>query len=271
MAYKTGFTFEKVGEIGIYRLPSFSKCAGIDHGFSAKTGGVSTGDYASLNLSFTREEERDNVMENYKLFCRAAKIPVGSMIMDTYEHGTTVRTVTAKDRGRGYTLPPLPFCDGLVTNDPEVTLMTGHADCMAFYCYDKTTRSIGLAHAGWRGALNRIGTELVGRMVSEFGANPADIIAGVGPSICPRCFEVGDDVAEQFEKAFSGLDIRGENKRGKAVIDLWQVAAKQFIEAGVRAENIEIMGVCTMEDERLYSHRRDRGKTGGMTAFLRLV
>ncbi|MDO4565480.1 MAG: peptidoglycan editing factor PgeF [Clostridia bacterium] len=271
LEYKTGFRFDAVGEVGIYRLPSFLAQSGIDHGFSARTGGVSTGCFSSLNLSFTRPEDRNRVFENYRIFCAAAKIPFASMVMDTYEHGTTIRKVDRSDCQRGCELPPLPPCDGLVTNDSGVTLMTGHADCMAFYCYDPRTRSIGLAHAGWRGTLNRIGINLIKKLCESYGANASDILVGIGPSICPRCFEVGEDVAELFETAFPDIEIRGENERGRPTIDLWQVAAKQFVEAGVELSNIEFMGVCTAEDDRLFSHRRDKGKTGGMTAFLRLT
>ncbi|MDD3400914.1 MAG: peptidoglycan editing factor PgeF [Eubacteriales bacterium] len=267
----TGYTYEQVGEVGIYRLPLFSAQKGIDHGFSARTGGVSEGCFASLNLSFTRPEDRKKVVRNYEIFCDAANIPLQSMVMDTYEHGTTILRVDRNDCGKGYLLPSLPACDGLVTNDPNVTLMTGHADCMAFYCYDSVNKCIGLAHAGWRGALNRIGSQLIKMMKTEYGSNPTNILVGVGPSICPKCFEVGEDVAADFEKAYPNINIRGTNEKGNPTIDLWKVAAEQFLEQGVKRENIELMGVCTMEDDRLYSHRRDKGKTGGMTAFLRIL
>lgn len=265
-------TFSQVGDIGIYRLPLFSSQKGIDHGFSARTGGVSSGDFASLNLSFTRPEDRSKVIKNYQLFCKAANIPLSSMVMDNYEHGTTVLRVNREHCLCGYTREPLPPCDGIITNDPMVTLMTGHADCMSFYCYDPVTRSIGLAHAGWRGAKGRIGTNLVNLMAKEFNCNPKDILVGLGPSICPKCFEVGEDVAQAFEREFPSLPIRGTNARGNPTIDLWQVAQAQFAQAGILNSNIQIMGVCTVENNHLlFSHRGDHGRTGGATAFLRLT
>ena len=261
---------ERIG-VGIFTIPAFSACPGIDHGFSARTGGVSSGCYSSLNLSFTRPEQRELVEENYRIFCRAAEIPLESMVMDTYEHGTTVLCVNRWDCGRGYDRPSLPFCDGLVTDDPEVTLITGHADCMAFYFYDPEKRAIGLCHAGWRGALDRIGREVIKTMQTACGSDPKDILCGVGPSICRNCFEVGDDVASAFESAFPQCDLIGVNARGKATVDLWKVAAAQFMECGAVPEHIHLMGVCTFEDDRLYSHRRDKGHTGGMAAYLRLL
>ena len=273
-AYRTivpAYAYRERNGVGIFTIPAFSAYPGIDHGFSARTGGVSTGCYASLNLSFTRPEQRELVEENYRIFCKAADIPVESMVMDAYEHGTTVLCVNHWDRGRGYDRPALPFCDGLVTDDPLVTLITGHADCMAFYFYDPQKQAIGLCHAGWRGALDRIGREVIKTMQTACGSDPKEILCGVGPSICPHCFEVGDDVADEFTAAFPQCDLRGINAKGKATVDLWRVAAAQFMESGVRPENIHPMGVCTFEDTRLYSHRRDKGKTGGMAAFLRIL
>lgn len=266
-----GAKFRYADGVGIYALPALEKLAGFDHGFTARSGGVSEGYFSSLNLSFTRPENRDNVMENYRIFCRAAEIPFETLVMDNYEHGTTVLKVDRTDAGKGYLVDPLPPCDGLVTNDASVTLITGHADCMAFYFVDPVKRCIGLAHAGWRGALGRIGARVVERMAKEYGSNPADIIAGVGPSICPDCFEVGDNVAEEFAQAFPELPCVLPRENARPHVDLWMIACAQFVEAGVFPEHISMFDVCTMTTQRLYSHRRDKGNTGGMAAYLRIL
>ena len=270
--YPPQYAYSEESGVGIYTFPALSALPCIRHGFSARFGGVSQGAFSSLNLSFTRENERENVLENYRLFCKAADVPVESLVLDNYEHGTNVLRVGKSDCGKGYSRAPLPHCDGLVTNDPEVTLSTGHADCMAFYAVDPEKRCIGLAHAGWRGALGRIGKNLVEKLVSEFGADPVRMIVAVGPSICPGCFEVGEDVALLFTDAYPGLDCRSfDEEKQKPHIDLWAVARRQFEEAGVPAAQIHISGVCTVEDERLFSFRRAKGPTGGMAAYLRLV
>jgi len=264
--------YHEIGKVGVFTLPLFSTLPGIDHGFSARTGGINTGCLSSLNLSFTRPVSRESVITNFHIFCDACGIPADSLVLDSFAHGTVVLPVTASDCGRGFTEEALPPCDGLVTRDPACTLMTGHADCMAFYCYDPVTRSIGLAHAGWRGALDRIGSNLIVAMLEHFDANPADIRVGVGPSICPTCFEVGEDVATLFDVAYPGLALRGTSANGKTTIDLWRAACCQFFEADILPEHMQLMGVCTVEEpERLFSHRRDRGQTGGMTAYLRLI
>lgn len=268
---KRGARLRFVNGIGIYTSPALSALDGFDHGFSTRTGGVSKGFFASLNLSFTRPENRENVMENYRLFSKAAGYPFDKMVMDNYAHETTVLKVNASDAGKGYLRDPLPSCDGLVTNDPSITLITGHADCMAFYCIDPVRRCIGLAHAGWRGALGRIGTNLVGKMREYYGTDPSDVFACVGPSICADCFEVGRNVAEEFADAFSDIPCVISREGEKAHVDLWMVACKQFTEAGVPIGHISLFDVCTMETPLLYSHRRDKGKTGGMAAYLRIL
>ena len=270
-AITMGSKFRYVNGVGIYTLPALERLKGFDHGFSARSGGVSEGGFASLNLSFTRPEQRENVMENYRRFCRAAEIPFERMVMDNYAHETTVLRVDAADAGKGYLLDPLPSCDGLVTNDPSITLITGHADCMAFYVADPIKRCIGLAHAGWRGALGRIGAGIIAELTKHYGSNPADLIVGVGPSICPDCFEVGQNVAQEFADAFPGLPCVLEIPGQRPHVDLWMVAVSQCLEAGALPEHISLFGVCTAQTPRLYSHRRDRGNTGGMAAYLRIV
>ena len=270
-AITRGSKFRYVNGVGIYTLPALERLKGFDHGFSARSGGVSEGGFASLNLSFTRPEQRENVMENYRRFCRAAEIPFDRMVMDNYAHETTVLRVDAADAGKGYLLDPLPSCDGLVTNDPSITLITGHADCMAFYVADPVKRCIGLAHAGWRGALGRIGAGVIAELTKHYGSNPADLIVGIGPSICPDCFEVGQNVAQAFADAFPGLPCVLEIPGHRPHVDLWMVAVSQCLEAGALPEHISLFGVCTAQTPRLYSHRRDQGNTGGMAAYLRLV
>lgn len=261
---RRGSEYREAAGTGVYSLPAFT-AAGVRNAFSTRLGGVSEPPFSGLNLSFTHDD-KEKVKANYRQFCLAAGVPYESLVMDAYEHGKTVRFVTKADCGRGSEREPLPLCDGLVTDEPGVTLVTGHADCMAFYFYDPEARVIGLCHAGWRGALARIGCEVV-RVMQAHGAKAENILAGLGPSICPDCFEVGEDVAELFETAFPDCPLRGVNYRGRPKIDLWQVALCQFLESGIRPENVSFMGLCTMENGRFYSYRRE-GRTGGMAACL---
>ncbi len=260
--------------VGIFSFPAFAQTNIVRHGFSARTGGVSRGSCASLNLSFTRPNDpQENVLENYHRLAEAADISYDSMVMDNYEHGIQVLAVDAAHRGCGYLSPPLPPCDGLITQTPAITLVTGHADCVPLFLLDTAGHSIGLAHAGWKGTLGKIGLHAARMMMEQFHAKPESLLAGVGPCICQNCFEVDASLADQFADAFPGVPLVAPGKiPQKAQLDLVMASAAQFLEAGIPAENISLMMVCTFEDaRRLYSHRRDAGDTGGMSAFMQLL
>ncbi len=267
-----GCSYIEQSGVGWFSLPAFSAAGFVQHGLTARIGGVSQGGYASLNLSFTRPDEpRENVMENHRIFAKAAGIPWDSMVMDRFEHGTTVLQVDRSNKGMGYLRPSLPSCDGLITDDPAITLITGHADCLPLFFADPVRRCIGLAHAGWKGTLGKIGWHTIRMMQERFGSDPMNILAGVGPCICQDCFEVDADLGQQFADTFTGVPCVAPGKPGKAQVDLPMAAAAQFLEAGVLPEHISLSGICTFEEpERLYSHRRDQGNTGGMAAFLSL-
>ncbi len=273
LGIKRGHTYHEQDSIGFFTLPALTDTGLVNHGCTARTGGISRPPYDTLNLSFTRpDERRETVMENYRLFANAAGIAWDSMVMDSFEHGTTVLAVDASHAGSGYLREPLPPCDGLVTDDPRIALITGHADCLPLYLLDPVRGCIGLAHAGWKGTLGKIGLKMAQMMQQKYGADTKHILAGVGPGICAACFEVDEELGLRFQAGFSGVPCVLPGKPGKAHIDLPLAAAAQFMEAGIPPEHISLMDACTYEDpERLYSHRRDRGETGGMAAFLQLL
>lgn len=266
-----GYEYGENDGVGFFRAVALSKLPGLLHGFTARMGGVSAPPFDSLNLTFGKVDARENVERNFEIFCKAANVPYESLCIINFEHGTHVAVVTHADCGRGFSIEALPPCDGLVTNDPEVTLVSSHADCGAFFLYDPVRRAIGIAHAGWKGMLGRIGKNLVEAMVNNYGSNPGDIIASNGPCICRDCYEVDATLATQFEAEF-GLDCSVQGKPGKRQLDLEIPAAVQLLEAGVLPEHITLMHACTFElPEFLFSHRRARGTTGDMAGFIKLV
>lgn len=278
--FEHGFLYEKNGETGLYKARALL-LPGLSHGFSTREGGMSEGPFASLNLHWDKDGCEPDVLENYSRFARGAGLCYEDMVIVNHEHGATVLRLDASHRGRGFDKPPLPFCDGIITNDPAVALVTSHADCGAFFMYDPVSRSIGMAHAGWKGTLAQIGLTMAQAMTREFGADPANVMAAAGPCICPRCFEVDESLADEFAQVFadpavklagrSGLDRSGLDRSGKAHVDLPRCAAIQFMRAGILPEHITLMDACTYEDTaHFFSHRRDRGVTGSMAAFIQL-
>jgi YfiH family protein len=141
--------------------------------------------------------------------------------------------------------------DALVTDRPGLPLLATFADCYPVLLYDPVRRALGLAHAGWRGTAAGIAGRAVEALEREYGSRPVDLVAGVGPGICGRCYEVGEEVAERFDPAF----VR-PSPAGRRLLDLAAVNRSQLEAAGVPAERVHVHGVCTRESGVLPSHRR---------------
>lgn len=267
-----GFNIIDRGGVKTVEMKLFEPENGLKHGFSTRVGGISERPYDTMNLSLSREGEAGSVMKNYSILCNACGLNFDDMVVVAYEHGDTVLRVDANDRGRGFSKASLPPCDAIITNERGVTLITCHADCSVYYLYDPVERVIGLAHAGWRGTLARIGANVVQKMAGEYGSKPQNIMAAVGPCICGKCFEVDQELAERFISEFGCKSISRQGREGKAFLDIEAAAAIQFLEAGVRPENIGLAHACTYErDDIFFSYRRDHGETGAMAAYLSLL
>ena len=271
---KHGFIYKRTNKgTGLYCAEALDKAGGVSHGFSTREGGITVDPpKASLNLSWTRGGSPEAVLANFKIFAEGAGIDYDDMAVVNHEHGANVLRIAHEHRGRGFYKDPLPPCDGIITDDPTVTLVTSHADCGAYFFYDPVHRAIGMAHAGWKGTLLRIGAEMARRMAEEFDTDPSDIIAATGPCICRDCFEVDADLGEKFQSEFGYPGISRPGRQGKAYVDLELAAAVQFVEAGIRPESITLMNACTYENrQHFFSHRRDKGITGSMAAYIKLI
>ncbi len=271
---KHGFIYKRTNKgTGLYCAEALDKAGGVSHGFSTREGGITVDPpKASLNLSWTRCGSPEEVIANFKIFAEGAGIDYDDMAVVNHEHGANVLRIAHEHRGRGFYKDPLPPCDGIITDDPTVTLVTSHADCGAYFFYDPVHRAIGMAHAGWKGTLLRIGAEMARRMAEEFDTDPSDIIAATGPCICRDCFEVDADLGEKFQSEFGYSGISRPGRQGKAYVDLELAAAVQFVEAGIRPESITLMNACTYENrQHFFSHRRDKGITGSMAAYIKLI
>jgi hypothetical protein len=161
--------------------------------------------------------------------------------------------------------------DALLTANREVTLLMRFADCVPVFLYDPVQQVVGIAHAGWMGTVQKIGLKTVQEMTRSFDCKPADIMAGIGPSIGPQEYEVGEDVIAAVRTVFPGevdaLLLEGEN--GSVHLDLWAANRLTLIEAGVK--QIELAGISTAaHTDDWFSHRAENGKTGRMGALIAL-
>jgi YfiH family protein len=270
--FSEGYDYAVCGGIGLFTARSLNEALEVKHGFTARVGGVSSRPYDSLNLGWGRDEPKENIKANYRRLCQVYGIEYESMVLVNYEHGRNVVRVDLADCGRGFGREPLEHCDAIVTNQKGVTLVTSHADCMPVYIYEPVCRAAGLAHAGWKGTIGRIGQRTAEKMSREFGCEPKNMIGVIGPCICAGCFEVDESLGTRFAREFPNVDLSRKTGPGKMHIDLELAAASQLMDAGIPQENITLMHACTYElEDKLFSHRRDHGKTGAMAAFISLL
>lgn len=251
---------------------SLSEINFINHAFSTRLGGVSKGEFTSMNMAFNRGDNPESVTENYKRICKSAGFDFDSLTASAQDHNTFVRAVTSENKGVGIYKPrDLQSVDALITNEKGVTLVTYYADCTPLFFVDTKQKAVGLAHAGWRGTVGRIGEKVVNKMTELYGTNPADIVAAIGPAISVCCYEVDKPCADNFY-ALSDLDSSRfvfPKDNGKYMIDLLETNRQILVAAGVKNENITVSDVCTnCNSELLWSHRATKGKRGTMSAFM---
>jgi polyphenol oxidase len=240
-------------------------------GFVGRTGGVSRGPFASLNLSYWVGDDRASVDSNWERLRR--KVPalkLGAVGLTNQVHGNAIHIVarkTAADRPRG---------DGMVTAEPGVILGIFSADCVPILMIDSKRKIAGAFHAGWRGIIADIATAGVAAM-TKLGAHASDLRAALGPSIGPCCFEVDTGLADRFAAEVVGARSHTRaGKPGKAYLDLRGIVTDQLVRAGLaatvgKAENVGIsasigkVGPCTRcASDRFFSRRAASGQTTGL-------
>lgn len=262
-------------EVPYLEYPLLTDTRIVHHGFSTRLGGVSQGCYASMNLSFTRGDDEAAVRENYHRIAKSIGVKCENMVLSQQTHTTNVRVVTEKDKGKGI-VKPLDYTDvdGMVTNIHGICLVTFYADCVPLYFVDPVQKAIALSHSGWRGTVGKIGKETIRKMEEQYGSDPKDILAAVGPSICKDCYEVSEDVILEFQKNFKERywkDLFYRKENGKYQLDLWKANEIIFKESGILPEHIAVTNVCThCNSEILYSHRTSGDRRGNLAAFLAL-
>ncbi len=237
---------------------SFADEKDIVAGFSTRLGGVSKSPYDSLNLGLSTADHSEDVRQNRKLLFEQAGFSVDQLAITGQVHGAEVLDVDAPGLYVGY--------DGMVTRTPNLLLCLSAADCASVLIADPVARVLGACHAGWRGTVGRITVKTVTRMLAH-GARVAQMKAYVSPCISASQFEVGPEVAAQFDPAFV-CSIPGKQKPH---VDLKKALQSQLEETGIAPSAIEISPHCTFsETDRFFSHRAEHGKTGRLMGFIGL-
>lgn len=267
----------RTGELEYLTFPLLEQTGMVRHLFSTRLGGVSQGIYSTMNLSYTRGDEKEAVDENFRRIAEVLGCSVGDIVCSDQTHTVNLRVVGRQDGGKGI-LESRDYTDidGLLTDEPGVVLATFYADCVPLYFVDTKKKAVALAHSGWRGTVARMGNCVVDKLRETYGSDPADIVAAIGPSICQACYEVSEDVADAFAAEFckSGQkdEILESKGGGKYQLDLWRANEIVLQEAGIPARQIQVTDLCTCHNsEYLFSHRASQGKRGNLGAFLGLL
>lgn len=261
------------GNVAFLKFPLLDKLPYVSHLFTTKEGGVSEGEFASMNLSFSRGDDKEKVLINYEKVAKVLGVDVSQIVCSHQTHTTNVKRVFKEDGGKGILFPrDYEDVDGLITNEKNLVLCTMYADCVPLYFVDTKNQAIGLSHSGWRGTKNQMGRKTLERMKEEFGTNPEDVYVAIGPSICVDCYEVSEEVIDAFREQFTQEEMeqicyRKEN--GKYQLDLWKANEIILLNAGILKEHLETTRLCThCNSERMFSHRKTGDKRGNLGAFL---
>jgi polyphenol oxidase len=284
-------TDQQVTKLEVVRVAGWEQFRWLRHGFSTRVGGVSAvygGD--TLNLGWTNQDDPAWVAENRRRFLKAVTgEPAGNndftLITVRQVHSGITRRVQQEDdpfSGKLQTAEGKAVLegDGLMTNLPGLMIGVGMADCVPVLVADVKNRTVAAFHAGWRGTVARIVENGIAKMTQDYGSQPQDLIAAIGPSIGSCCYAVGDEVRTAFDSQFDYADELFSSNSDQApphaetkfpmYVDLWKANQRQLLAAGVEPSKITVIGECTScsRDEqgrpRYFSHRAERGIAGRM-------
>ena len=250
-------------------IPAFQKIPSVTAAVSVRLGGVSQEPYSTLNLAYHVGDADSSVAENRRRFCGALGIEVCSLVIAQQIHGDRIAVIHKSHAGRGAYghADAIPDADGMITTSRSVALAVLAADCVPVFLADPVREAIGIAHAGWRGALRMIAARAVLKMRDAFGTEPADCLVALGPSIGSCCYTVGEDVASQFRHTFGASTCVMGSK-----LDLQKAIEMQLAEIGVEERNIISTEFCTAcNPDLFYSHRAAEGCTGRMMSVIELM
>jgi len=251
------------GRLSVFKFESFKKYKDISHLVTTKEGWISgekprfTGDSEAVYSGFRKE------------LAISCELDTNQFVFPRQTHSDRVVVVTSEN-----VTSTIDDADALITNARGLFICVQTADCVPILLFDPEKKVIAAIHAGWKGTISKIAKKTIEQMIEKFDCNPADIVAGIGPSIHMHAYEVGPEVVEAVEASFtnSSAMLKPSMNEGKAYFDLWEANQTVLMESGILEENIEVMGLCSFEHADLfYSARRDGSDTGRMVSGIRLV
>ncbi len=267
------FNLHRDGEgLAYLQSPLLSEAGWLDHAFSTRCGGVSTGHLASLNTGFHVGDRWENVLENRRILFDHFNYDYRAVASANQVHGTEIRVFDKGNRGEGaFPDTTRSRCDALVTREKGLPLAAYSADCqLIFFACPGKEPVVAVAHAGWKGTLGNIGGRVARFLETHYSISPGKLLVGLAPVVCRTCYLVNREVAERFYtagwKSETYLEPAGSDE---FYLDLNAINAEQLLQAGINKEFLALNNWCTScHPELFYSYRRDKGVTGRMIGFI---
>ena len=243
-----------------------------------KTGKVKTLFTTSKDIAWNYEDALSQ--ENYSALGEQLGILPQDMVKTKQKHTTIVKIVNRKNGGDGIVRPvdENDPCDGLITNEKNFLLCTVEADCVPVYFYDPVKEVIAMVHSGWKGTVQKISECTIQKMCDEFGCSPQDIKVAIGPHICKDCYEVGQDVFEEFTRSFDADEMKKifcRKNTEKYLLNLQEAVKLTLLKNGIQEKNIFPTTICTyhsqIEGNSFCSYRRTKSATQRMLTAIMIM
>ncbi len=264
--YSAFMIYHNRRSVPYYSFENLDSYPELQHAVFTRHGGVSPPPWDSLNLGWAVGDDNANVEANYRHWTLQFGIARDDLATTHQVHGNEVLVAGAEPMG------DVPGrADAMITATPLLPLTQRYADCTPILMFDPVKHACGIAHAGWRGTVARCAESTVQAMHSQFGSDPADLVAAVGPAIGPCCYEVGAEVVSAIERSQRQPEqlLSRPSNEGGVHLDLWTANATQLEDAGVGS--VEVAELCTSCHRHIFfSHRGDGGKSGRFAAFIML-
>lgn len=264
------FSWLNKNSIPYLQSSGLAACDFLAHAFCARKGGVSEGDYQSLNMSFREGDEEFHVLQNWNKLAAAFGIPMENFLVLNQVHGDGILVIPP--RGEYFTSREGLDYDAIVTDRVHLAICIKTADCVPVFVVDPERKVIAAVHAGWRGTAAGITAKVVRLMHNQYGSRPSALLAAIGPSIGRCCYEVDEPAAAAFcsHKNAQAFLFPGKRK-DRWMLDLAQANRGQLAESGVPDVGIDASGLCTVcRQDAFFSHRGSGGVTGRQINFLML-
>lgn len=260
----------------LLEFPNLQTFPNLKHFVTTRKNGVSVSPFGSCNMSYAVNDVAENVTQNRELVCKQMGITVSQLCVPQQTHSDNIHRVSHKDMGKGAKdfTSGIPDTDGLLTQEKGITLMVFSADCVMTLFYDTKLQVIGAVHAGWRGTVQKITAKMVTEMQEHYGSKPENIVVGIAPAIRSCCYEVGEEVTAEVQKAFGTTEkyMFKNSTTQKHHLDLHYANQQQLVEVGVLPNNIHVMEICTFcQQDTFFSSRAGKGISGRFAAGIMLV